>query len=50
MGAILEKIQDLKTDLQVWYDDWLWKNSPESEENLQPNEFYAHEKAMKRGT
>ena len=49
MGAILEKIQDLKTDLQVWYDDWLWKNSPESEENLQPNEFYAHEKAMREG-
>ena len=48
MGAILEKIQDLKTDLQVWYDDWLWKNSPERRE-LATKRIYAHEKAMREG-
>ena len=45
---ISEKIQDLKTDLQVWYDDFMWKNSPERKE-LAHHRLIAHEKAMKEG-
>ena len=45
---ILEKFQDLKTDFQIWYDDFIWKNSPERKE-LAHNRIIAHEKAMKEG-
>jgi hypothetical protein len=45
---ISEKIQDLKIDLQAWYDEFMWKNSPERKE-LAHNRLIAHEKAMKEG-
>lgn len=45
---MIEKLKDLKTLLQVWYEDFMWKNGPERK-LLAHNRLAAHDKAMKEG-
>ena len=44
----MERIENLKLDLQVWYDDFMWKYSEDRKE-LAHNRLKAHEQAMKEG-
>lgn len=45
---MFEKLQDLKINLQVWYDDFMWKNGEERRQ-FAHNRLAAHELAMKEG-
>ncbi len=45
---MFEKLQDLKINLQVWYDDFMWKNGEERKQ-FAHNRLIAHELAMKEG-
>ena len=45
---MLEKFEELKINLQVWYDDFMWKYS-EERKLLAHNRLIHHEKAMKEG-
>ena len=45
---MLEKFEELKMNLQIWYDDFMWKYSQERIE-LAHNRLIAHQQAMKEG-
>ena len=45
---MLEKFEELKLNLQIWYDDFMWKYGEERKE-FAHNRLAAHEQAMKEG-
>ena len=45
---MLEKFEDLKLNLQMWYEDFMWKYGEERKE-LATSRLAAHEQAMKEG-
>ena len=45
---MLEKFEDLKLNLQMWYEDFMWKYGEERRE-LASSRLAAHEQAMKEG-
>ena len=45
---MLEKFEDLKLNLQMWYEDFMWKYGEERKE-LASGRLAAHEQAMKEG-
>ena len=45
---MLEKFEDLKLNLQMWYEDFMWKYGEERKE-LASSRLAAHEQAMKEG-
>ena len=45
---MIDKLRDLKDQIQFWYEDFMWKNGPERK-LLAHERLKAHNLAMKEG-
>ena len=46
---MLEKFQELKLNLQIWYEDFMWKYGEEEKRAGTQQTGSSHEQAMKEG-